>query len=304
VAARQYEQVIGLAKSNSQPFRRAQAHCGLSACQQQVGKFRQAIRHHDTALALLDESAGEEEEEQWLRMTLLMNRGLVRLYQAADQNGDREAIELLKSAVATAEAARDRILTAQCLDVLALALLKTGDWHRAVEFANRASDVAIRSGGAELTRQACSTLALIQLVRRDMDSALAAANAAAEFGSIRSRDAYPLAVQGTALLRCDDAPRARQAFLAAHDNAIQLLGKDSGAYEVLEADGLALTGLVLCGDDPGRLRDAEKAYRLARQRTRAPGAMKLCTLKLDELLAADDASRYDSLRACAHGDIP
>ncbi len=221
------------------------------------------------------ERLGREARVSPVVAQLLLNRGAVELCQ-----GDtRTAIELFEAGRARAESTGEGLLAARCADAEALARLDLGDNERALSLAVKAAEAAATAGSPELSRTANGTIALIYLRMGKIGEATTAANAAATFG--RSRRALgAFALQGIAAIRRGKPVEAQSAFLKAHNQATELLQKEKNNYQILETKVLVLAGLILCGDHD-ELGGAEQAYRDARRKTNAAGAVRLCVQKLN-----------------------
>ncbi|SDR82198.1 NACHT domain-containing protein [Friedmanniella luteola] len=270
-----------------------QALIGAALCRAEVGDFEGALG----GLIEAENYLGSTGEAPHLRAQLNYNQGLVYMYLGEYKS----AVGLLGRASTRACAAGDHLLDTMAVDALALLRYCEGKSEGAAKLARRASQMAVRFGSPKISRNAYGTLALVELNRGNGDAALAAAEAAAQYaGSRKGWGAQ--AILGIARLRELDVAGARGAFFEALEYARLTLRKEPQNFQALEFEGLVLTGLTVAGSDDYR-EEARAAYAEARRLTQAPGVVKLCLLKLEDMLAEEHQGGYDAVVAAAQGIV-
>ncbi|MFI0486756.1 TIR domain-containing protein [Actinomadura sp. 9N215] len=289
-----YVECLTLARELAKPLDEAMAHQGLGFCLVETGSFSEAARHYDEGLAIA-EGAPHEDQLPATIAELWLNRGVLEFYRGRTI----EAIESLKKSRSLAEDLGDVLLSAQAMDAQALAELHFGAIDRAIELAEQAANIGVRSGVAEVSHAAAETLTRIQLQTGEIEGALVTARAGARIRPGR-KAAGLLAVRGIAELRLRRPEAAHRCFLGAHHQAREVLKWEKGVYQVLETNGLVLTGLVLCGQTE-HLQKAEKAYHSARRITREPGAVWLCVQLFEALAKGADPKLLKGVRDAAMG---
>ena len=291
-AARLYESACKPLKLRDK-VSEAKGHSGYGLCLTETAHFDEAIQNFKAGLVLIEHN--QDDETAMLRAQLTLNLGVAQLYRGWPD----DALATLQTARRLAFDLENRVLTARCMDAMALATIERYD-GRAMTLAEQAAAEGVKTGSPELAREANGTLALIHLRREDTEHALAAANVAVEFGRTR-RGVAGFAMRGIALLRSREPELAENAFLEAHVRASELLLQDRDNYRLHEFNGLALAGLALSTGSDHFVKLAAAAYRQARRRTQAPGVVQLCLLKLDALLLDVDDPEFDRIRAAARG---
>jgi tetratricopeptide (TPR) repeat protein len=259
-----------------------------------VGEFDEALAEQVRALALVREEPSADGHRLRARL-LLLHGGILRVRGNFDA-----AIALYGQAEETA-APYDKALQGRCVDAQAAAHLDAGRVRQAVLSAERASEVAASAGAADLARQANGTLALSYLHEDRLADAQRAANDAARFSRSRRVIGAHL-LQGMVAYRrrktTRDTTAAERAFLTALSNTRALRERTPRGYETLDLQGLALTGLMLCGDDRAH-DDAVEAYLTARRITSLPGVRRRVEVLFNALTAEVNADLVASLRQAA-----
>ena len=182
------------------------------------------------------------------------------------------------------------MLAARADDLEAWTRLQNDDWRAARPLAEKAHDVAVQVGNADLYSGAGRTLAVIRLHRDEAAEAYEVASVAARYG-MRLYQPELLAIAGVAALRCGNVgDRTRLAFTGAVGLAEDLLPGAPDAGLLYEARGLAFAGLALLdGSDEGEA-EAAQAYGKAIELCGAAGARRR-----HELFHALVAKRPDAL---------
>ncbi|WP_433616707.1 TIR domain-containing protein [Dactylosporangium sp. CA-139114] len=290
-----YQGVLERAMDLGDQLTVAEVHSGLALCHVDTGDLDEARRHIESASAV---ARCLRDEGVAIRAQLLLNRAVIDLFR-----GDAaEALDAAELAATEAQARADDILVGKCLDIQALAHLDLRAPEQALERARRAATIGEETATPELVHAANGTIARIHLSQNRVELAAAAVKAAARYG--RSSHALETwALDGIIAWRCDQRARAKEAFLRTHAIAGELINRDRACYLPFDINGVALAGLVLCGE-PERLRPAVQAYVGARTRASAPGIKRLAVQLLAELCRGGDEELLRDVYAAARGRRP
>jgi tetratricopeptide (TPR) repeat protein len=145
-----------------------------------------------------------------------------------------------------------------------------------------------------------SLLALAHLYGGDLLSARKAAEIARNYDEPVNNH-YVFAVLGLIALRQGDVAAALEAFMEAVAQAETMLTHSAQNCDALDSKGLALCGLVVCGD-AGRVAEAAEAYRAARAINRDAGIVGRVLRLFDTLAESDGAGLLAGVRAAATGE--
>jgi tetratricopeptide (TPR) repeat protein len=302
LAAAQYRQALDVVK-DQRHLRNHEAHAvvGLGLARVDQGKVEEALLQYDRALAIIEELREQEPEEydddlRYLEVELFRDSGelhgrlgdaqaaVERLAQGADLAGRRH-LELLEGGI---------------LSIWAEVLIDQNAIGQAIQWAEAAARIGERHRNARLLQQAFSTVALGKLYAERLPEARAAANAAARYPSHRRRLA-PTVLQGVIALLSQETEKATRAFEVVHQQATTLRSKDPGNISILDADALALCGLVLC-DEPANLDEAVAVLEEARAALAPqPAAISRMIRLLSELARADPEGLLQPARRAASG---
>jgi tetratricopeptide (TPR) repeat protein len=275
IATDRYVQALNEARRRQLPLEEAQALEGLALCEGETGQFREALEHHAAALAMTKDLQGRK--SQLFEAELYLNIGCLH----GRRGHLEEAFEWLRKGQELASPLGDDLLNGHFLSSEALVLIDDGDLVRAIELATEAIAIGASTRNSHLSREGNMTLAEAYLCQGDLDAASGAADAAARYRrSRRALGAYVL--QGITAFRKGLREKAYVGFLDAHLQAETLRRREGRNYEVLDADGLALCGLALCGDQE-QLNDAVSTYRAARKVTCEQGVVRRSLRLLREL---------------------
>ena len=116
----------------------------------------------------------------------------------------------------------------------------------------------------------------------------------------RSSNHRTSTVLAVVALRQGDVNTAREAFTAALNQATALLALTADRYDALDAKGLSLCGLALCGD-PTPIPAAKAAFHAARAVTSAAGIVGSVLQLFDALAQADTDGILAEVRPIAAG---
>jgi glycosyltransferase involved in cell wall biosynthesis/tetratricopeptide (TPR) repeat protein len=266
------------------------ARTGLFTCAAKHGDFDRAEDEMALVARLNDEMRGTPDGDD-LRASQLINQAWLH-----GQRGDHgTARRLLLNAQVLAEELGNDARGAWVLGGLAQNALAMGDVERAVRLARDGARTAQRLDNHRLLREINATRGLALLAAGDLEAAALVAGTAAGF----ALDATAISVwnlTGLAALRQDRDGDARTAFLrAAHH--LQTRNRQKDDYQLLDAEGLAATGLALLGDAP--VDEAMRAFGEARELTREPGVIEHNVFMLDLFGEGADQSVLNRIRVAA-----
>jgi tetratricopeptide (TPR) repeat protein len=319
-----YQQALAIAREIGD--RRGEGAClgNLGNAYRDLGEVRRAIEYHEQALSIsraIGDRRGEGAD--------LGNLGIA--YR--DLGEVRRAIEFYQQALAIARDIGDRRGEGADLGNLGEALRDSGDVQRAIEYFEQAltiyTQIGDRGGEAfiyrelgyttmdqsqlgeaiqiadeieftQIQNEARFSLALAHLVAGDLPAARAAIEEARQY-DVPANNHNVLALHGVIALRQGESSAAQEAFAAAVAAADDLLAKTAESYDALDAKGLALAGLALCGD-AAQVPAAVAAFRAARAITSAPGIVAGALQVFDALDVCDASGRLAEVRAAAAGE--
>jgi tetratricopeptide (TPR) repeat protein len=301
LATAQYRQALDVVKDHRR-LRNHEAHAvvGLGLSHVDLGNVQEAVRQYDRALATIDEIREQEPEEfdddlQVLEVELFRDSGELH----GRLGDDQAALERLSRGADLAGQRHLALLEGGILSVWAEVLIDQNAIGHAIQRAEGAARIGERHRNAWLMQQAYSMVALGKLYAELLPEARAAANAAARYPSHRRRLA-PSVLQGVIALRGGEIEIASKAFDLVHQRATTLRRKDPGNVGLLDADGLALCGLVLSDDEPAYLDEAVAALKQARASLAPqPAVVNRMTRLLNELARADPAGHLQPARRAA-----
>ena len=107
---------------------------------------------------------------------------------------------------------------------------------------------------------------------------------------------------GIIFMRQGDKGASEEAFQAALGQAQALLQHTPHNYNALDAMGVALAGLALCGQQ-GRDRDAIAAHAAARATNRDTGVIARVLRLYETMAPVDNQSLLNQVREAARGDV-
>jgi tetratricopeptide (TPR) repeat protein len=262
----------------------------LGICYADLGQTARAMEYHEQALAISRETGDRLGEGN-----ALANLG--SLY--ADLGQTIRAMEYYEQSLGIAREIGYRFLESENLANKGYVLVDQGEWDKAVEIYNQAIQIADEIGSAQFQDAARQGLALAHLYTGDLPAARAAAETARQY-DIPQNNHDVLALLGVILLRQGDRPAAQEAFAAAVAQADVLLAHTAHNYRALDTKGLALCGLVLCGEGE-HLPASIEAFQAVRAINQDPGIVQRVLRLLDALALADAARILLQVRAAAAG---
>jgi tetratricopeptide (TPR) repeat protein len=286
-----YEEALTIARARSDEDAEAWPLSGLCLCLADMGDFQAALENGNRALAIARQAADP-------RLESLEAEQLATIGSIHAETGEFElAKRRLRSARAQAEGIGYRSLQGHCLADLAEVRLDEGHRREALDLASEALELNTAAGDPKLARHAHYIVGLAHLLGGDLSLARAAAVKAAGYAPTRWSHSAPL-LRSIVLLRQGEIEAASLAFQDTIDEADERLETEQSSFIALDAKGVALAGLALCGDQ-GRITGAVAAFDAARAMTRAKGVTtRVCRL-LDVLAPTDEAALLERVREAA-----
>jgi glycosyltransferase involved in cell wall biosynthesis/tetratricopeptide (TPR) repeat protein len=263
-ATRRYREAVDESQVYGQVGLEVRARTGLATCAAKHGDFDRAEDEMAQVARLNDEMRGSPQGDD-LRASQLINQAWLR-----GQRGDHvTARRLLLKAQVLAERLCSDARSAWVLGGLAANALATGDNERAIRFARNGARIAQRLDNHRLLREINATQGFALLAAEDLAGAAELAETAAGYAS-RMTAVSAWNLTGLVAFRQDRDPKARTAFLTAA-RYLQTRNRQRDDYQLLDAEGLAHTGLALLDDAPPD--EAVRAFGHARDLTREPGVV-------------------------------
>jgi tetratricopeptide (TPR) repeat protein len=301
-----YERALHDAEDADLPFLQAQARLGLMQCGAETADFAGALAHYDAGMEIADGygltggTSPRSEEAHGLRRTagrLLLQASLLeatlgRFSPAlrAVRRGSRIARELKETRLAGAY-------------LVAEAVIRTdiGELDMACALATQATEVALQVRNPQLAREAGATLARGFCAGNVSAAEKAARQAARSFQDPRSMGA--LTLYGLTLLRAGNIEAAHRAFSRAEAHGRAMIDRDWRGYDIQDYQGLAVSGLIRCGDN-FRIESALSSYRrAARNTTEEERVIRRSIRLLRQLTIGADAALRERLLTAAAGGL-
>lgn len=241
-AAALYAEIIDEATALAMATRAITSRVDLAVCLSKAGRFRKALGQ----LRLAEEAIRRRTDSGRDRLEAFHHLNSAWVHGQIGRPGP--ALDLVRHALELARNLGDDRLTGRCHDGEAAILIHLERYGEAVDSAQQAAQYGVKRNNAALSRQANVTLALALLFLRDTDGAGAAAAAAARYTNT-PRALGALGVHGLIEFTRGNLGAARAAFHEAHTYARIRLDRDERDYQSLDAVGMVLCGLALCGDE-------------------------------------------------------
>lgn len=322
-----------LAKSREQKNRRNESAClgNLGNCYFVFGQIARAVEYHEQSLAI-DREIGNRRREggtlgnlgncyyalgQTSRAIEYYEQALAIAREIVDRRGEgiqlgnlgtcysalgqtARAIEYYEQALAIALEIGDRASEGRHTGNLAEVLINEGRYAVAIQNAQKSLNIAEEVNSPTLGNVVNGYLAFAHFYTGNLPAARIAAEAARQYDEPLNNH-YVLTLLGAIALRQEDHPVAQEAFVAAVQQAEQLLAHSAQNYSALDSKGLALSGLALC-EGPQHVAAAIAAYLGARAINKDAGIVKRVLRLFDELAKADSSGVLAEVRAAAAGD--
>jgi tetratricopeptide (TPR) repeat protein len=299
-AATRYKMAVELAEQHTMAEAGAFALHGLSVCEGQRGHFLEALRYNtdvDQILGRLRATADPPKAQDLEPLEISQLLALGYWHGQLDDPG--QALIHLRNGLRLATDQRLRADEARFKSACAEALLDLGEAEAATASASEAAVLAERIGNPLLLQPIWTTLAQTRLAAGELVAARAIVDDACRFRpTMRGLGAF--ALQGMIALLGGDKEDAHLAFRQTHEQASSFLRRDEPSFAMLDLDGMAQFGLVLCGEKD-RLEDALADFRAARKITPHRGVIKHVLRMLDPLDRVSPPDLLDAARAAASG---
>ena len=285
-----YEEALRIARKKKNRSGEGSWLGNLGNCFSDLGQTARAIDYYEQALAIAREVGDRSSEGIWLGN---LSDGYADLGQTAS------AIDYHEQALAIAREIGNRFLESALLTNLGKYRTDEGKFEQAVQFYNQAIQIIDEIGNVQFQNESRLGLARARLYQSDLIAARTIAEQARGYDFPKNNHNVA-ALLGVIALRQDDRPAARQAFQEAIVHADKILGEKSQLYNALDAKGLAVAGLALCGE-PERLPEAEDAYRAARAINKDAGYVKRVVRLLDAIAGVEKNRVLADVRKAARG---
>jgi tetratricopeptide (TPR) repeat protein len=213
-----------------------------------------------------------------------------------------EARACYNETLALARDTSNRFIEAEAHSMVGKLELFRENYRAATDAFVKSIEIADDIGSVQFQGEARCGAALVSLLAGDLGPARGLVEAASKY-RYPLQDVHNSVLLGVVAHRQRDLNVAKQAFDEANDQADKLLAMAPERYEALDAKGIALCGLALCGDTEKTI-SARSAFRAARAITSAEGVVH-GVLQLFDALAVEDESRVlVDVRAAAAGENP
>ena len=266
-------------------------HLGnLGGCYVDLGQTARAIDYYEQALAIAREVGNRYGEGNNLG-----NLGS----RYGDLGQTARAIDYHEQALAIAREIGDRFLESAWLANIGDDRSDEEQYEQAVQFYDQAIQIVDEVGNVQMQNESRWGLACARLYQSDFIAARTIAEEARGY-DYPPNNHHVAALLGMIALLQDDRPAAKQAFHEALVHVDKILGEKAQLHRVLDAKGLTLAGLALCGELEC-LPAAAEAYRAARAINKDEGYVKRVLRLLDALAVVDKAGMLAPVRKTAGG---
>ena len=272
-----HTQAVAIARETRDRRSESRQLGNLGVCYYGLGEYRQAIDLHTEALAISRKTGDRQVESNELCNLGLCYYGLGEY---------RQAIDLHTQAVAITREIGYRYSEANALGYLARAWLASGDVRQAVILLNQAVHVADTAGEVEPATESRSALAGAHLQLGDPSAALTVVAAGQERHYPPEEPMLRL-LEGVALLALGRVEESVRACTGAVTAAGALLALADRNIAALQVRALALSGLAVAADDPGKAVGAGEAFARANTVTSAAGVVADTRRLFDEIVRHD-----------------
>ncbi len=257
-----------------------------------LGESGRAINYHQQAIAIYREIGDQANEARELS-----NLG----NEYAKLNQIDEAWHCYQQSLAIAQEIGYRLIQACTHEGLGEICLDRGNWEAAAREFQQSIEISDEIGSPEDQMSGRMKLAKTYLYQGDLGLARQMAEGATQY-DFPLGNACAWTVLGIVALRQGEGTVARQALTTALHHADGLLAQTPQLYNVLDAKGLALCGLVLC-EGQQHLASAQEAFQAARAINSNPGTVARVLRLFEALIPADgDGSLAEVTPAQISGD--
>ncbi len=263
------------------------------ACLAAIGQIELAVESYQRALAYAREAGDRRFEARQM--------GNLGVAHGCLGDSDR-AVDRLEQAKRLASELGDRLVEAGALVNLGDVLTDQHDWATAMSSFEAGIRIADEIQDPDLRARGRWGMALAALCTGDLARSQVLAEQAREF--LVPLVAHEIVLLGLILVRASQPRKAETSFRAALRHADDLLAREARLFAVLDAKGLALSGLALVTGEQDHAASAAAAYSAARSITRARGVVGRAALLFDQLAAADHANALSRVGPAVRGEEP
>jgi tetratricopeptide (TPR) repeat protein len=285
-----YEKALKVAREENNRQGEGVLLGNLGVCYSAIGQTTQAINHLSQGLSISRELGNLHDEINQLNY-------LGDCYAKVGETA--QAMDCYTQALTVARKFGYRQGEGTALGNLAEMRINEGQYVEAIQDAIESVEIAKELSHTNLGSYNNGTLALARFYANDLSGARAAAEAARQYDE-PNHNPYILALIGLIALRQGDVTTAQATFAEAVAQAETMLTHSAQNYGVLDSKGLALCGLVVCGDT-GRVGSAVEAYKAARTINRDVGVVARVLQRFDVLAEMDNGGMLTGVRSAAAG---
>lgn len=312
-----YEAALRLARAGEDRWSEGACLGNLGVCYAELGQTERAIDCYEQALAIRREVGDRQGEAidlgnlanryaelgqtaraiDYCQQAIAINREIedrpneaLDLFNLGNRytelNQTDEAWQCYQQSLAIAQEIGYRLIETGSHFGLGELNLDRGDWEAAVRQFQQTVEIADEMSNPQFQLGGRMGLAEAHLYRGDLELARQKAVGATQYD-------YPLentrawTLLGIVALRQGERTAARQAFTTALRHANKLLAQTPQLYNVLDAKGLALCGLVLC-EGRQHLASAQQAFQAARAINANAGTVARVVCLFEALALADE----------------
>ncbi|MGB5912906.1 MAG: tetratricopeptide repeat protein, partial [Promethearchaeia archaeon] len=236
-----------------------------------MGKFQRAIKYYKKAIAIANDY-----NDKASNCLALNNIGVCY----GDLGQDTLAFEYTEQALNLARQIGDRLIESAALCFKGIAYNNLGEFNKAEQLLTSAIRIADDINWVTLQNEARGELALNHLYTGNLIKALVIIKDAYQYDLPTCNHRIRM-LFGVIKLREGDLSTAQQAFTEAIKSSDLLLAYSAKNYKALDIKGLALLGLVLCGNQD-YLQSAIECFKAARNITKEDGIVREVLNIIDE----------------------
>ncbi len=270
------ERAVFIARDLPDRFGEGRRLGSLGFCYYTLGQTERAIEYFQRALAIAREIQDGRGEGRHLG-------GLGLCY--GDIGQTLQAEECLNQALQIARKLEDSTGEGWHLCHLAGILIDDGRYKEAVQRAQEGLRIGKQIGNASMSSRGNRYLASAYLYLEEIENAMAAVEAALQHDQPSNRISLQL-LSGVIALRQGESGTAAQAFEQTANQVQEKIMSGVKNYSILDAKGLALSGLVVCREQQHQ-QEAVEAFRVARQINPGAGVIRRVISLLDAMALTD-----------------
>ena len=286
-----YEQALAIAREIGDRRGEGTRLGNLGNRYSDLGQTARTIEFYEQALAIAREIGDRSGEGRHLN-------NLGECYAFLDRSN--QAVQHYEQALAIRREIGDAYGVGSTVGNLARRYIDEQRYTEACKLALESVKIAVQISSPILGSRHNCTLALAYLCANDLPAARSSVETAGSYDLLENNHNVS-ALLGVIALRQGDYSSAQRAFIEAIAHADKMLGQTPQYYDALDAKGLALCGLALCGDT-ARVNDAIAAHRAARAINQDAGIVKRVLCLLDALAVVDTEGILRDVRPAAVGE--